>query len=488
MKESLVKQTRSTTNIFNIATATKILKNINLLVLIGLLFLIFFSLPKLIGTNFNQPIESFLGYRHLFDTLGDVWQGRNFVVIFNIVIVVITFISALFWNYHNMNKNIYSLLWYLPWYLGYLLVGIGSVVWLFFINYDLTTKANIIIFSSLFFVAVVLINFIFFVVSWIRTYKSNPTSNKNEFLTLALFIYKFVLLALAIVFLDTFTGDLVISDIFKETENSTYTYLKNDDNGYLIVKVISLIGIIGLIFLSGIKFFLNPNKTKVKLLKESNLFSLLTVVSLTIWMIVNIFKVNVNDGIIDQTKPRHYIYITLLVLYLVMNVLYALQNKIKIFAKLKNNINSFIFYTLILIYTSVAFGIRVSSININDFVRYTILLITILSMLITYVIYHLRNKNNNLLNNFYITLIWIVAALVVIIQTIEPQIRANANNSIATIPTVINLSDILLAIIITISLLLNAIQITKWLYASLVIYQFNTKMKRDQNEKVKTLI
>ncbi|MFV8473495.1 MSC_0624 family F1-like ATPase-associated membrane protein [Mycoplasma sp. 31_09] len=449
--------------------------------IMGVLLLVsLFSLSALLGwkpynTGLNVakpflPIENFL------DISQPSFQGRNFVIIYNFIILLVPLILAPFWLARNGSKQPISFVKYLPWSILYLAIIIASFTILY--AYPITENTNIshLLISTIPFTVLMLVNFafeIYHLFYCIKVYTGIKKYIRNFIITNTA---KFILLI---------AGWLLLANFINgNTPETLFTVKNNLKEGFRILfynytvwGVIAIIAIVAcFICYWGFKvanlFVLENSQIQAKALSKQALnFNFYALALFAIWMFANIFIVNINDGPLMDRKPVHILWIsTLVITFLLLIPIYFLL-KWKPLSNLNKTAKGFILIILSIVYLFALLIIRM--LNADKFNNYMVVLIIVISYFALLFIYKLAGNTLSYITRYTLVLIFASLTIAVFFTVLSALLNQGSNNLTASIPFEFTLVDIFIIIPIIACLLQVIIQLSIWAKATYIVYKYN---------------
>ncbi|VEU70200.1 MSC_0624 family F1-like ATPase-associated membrane protein [Mycoplasmopsis glycophila] len=467
----------------------KVYKSTLLIVLfLGLIFALF-TFSRYIGQDGEKP---FLGYENLFNLSNPIYKSRNFVIIFNFITLIGTFIYAIYsayrvWRYtlKNTYNYIFSLL--------FTAIGILAIIllWAWPINHS-TNPKTLVIKSLPIIVLLALKTFFEFLLFNIK----RKTSPATKLLNISFFASSLIKLILGL--FGAFLLYLLVSGIEVQNKESAIDYIlfspKNhifeliDKNLNTISNPFSFIYhfiltslILGAVVFSFYPYFLQRTALNNRNLLSKDLikFSLVVILVLLIFGLVNLPQSLKQLTFIVDSRISHLGYTIFLAVLVVLLSSYITVTKI-FKEKIKYyNIDSFILIINLLIPFGLAIALR--AIEFDKFNNYLILLLLSIFVLVLFVYQNLfaLNEYTNKIHNILFSTLFIFLGIAIFFETIDTFMVEKNNNLLSSIFVLIHISDILL---ITNLVFIFYLVVTR-LYALFKLFYL---MQKVESKKIKT--
>ncbi|MFV8419076.1 MSC_0624 family F1-like ATPase-associated membrane protein [Mycoplasma sp. 005V] len=450
-------------------------------VLLGVLLLFsLFSLSSLLGWNPSKTglnvYKPFLPIENFLDISQPSFQGRNFVIIYNFIVLMVPLILAPFWLARNVGKQPVSFAKYSPWSVGYFVIMIAAFGLLVGLPITEDSSMTVLLINTIPFTALMLLNLgfeIYHLIYCTKVYTGTKKYIRNFLVSnlakIALLITGWALLAY---FLVGNSPETLFTD--KNNLKEGFRTLFYD---YTAAGVIAIIAIaITFLLYWGPKianlFVLEPSYTDFKTLSKQTLnFNFYLLALFTVWMFINIFIININDGPLMNRTPAHILWAVTLVIALVLLVPIYFLLKWKPLNNLSKTAKGFILIILSIVYLSALLIIRM--LNADKFNNYMVVWILVISYFALLFVYKLAGNNLSYITRYTLTLIFASLSIAIFFSVLAALLNQGNNNLTASIPFKFTLVDIFIIIPIIACLIQVIIQIGIWAKATYVVYKYN---------------
>ncbi|MFV8476416.1 MSC_0624 family F1-like ATPase-associated membrane protein [Mycoplasma sp. BRA290] len=449
--------------------------------LLGILLLFsLFSLSNLLGWNPSKTglnvYKPFLPIENFLDISQPNFQGRNFVIIYNFIVLMVPLILAPFWLARNASKQPLSFSKYLPWAFGYLIIMLASFGLLIALPITEDSSMILLLIKTIPFTVLMLLNLGFEI--YHLTYCTKVYTGTKKYIRNFLIsnIAKLIILIAGWILLAFFLIGNSPETLFTDKNNLKEGFRTLFYN-YTAAGVIAIIAIVlTFMFYWGFKianlFELEPNNAQAKALSKQALnFNFYVLALFTLWMFINIFIININDGPLMNRKPAHILWALTLVISLVLLVPIYFLLKWKPLNNLSKTAKGFILVILSIIYLSALLIIRM--LNADKFNNYMVVWILVISYFALLLVYKLAGNNLSYITRYTLVLIFASLSIAIFFSVLAALLNQGDNNLTASIPFKFTLVDIFIIIPIIACLLQVIIQIGIWAKATYVVYKYN---------------
>ncbi|MHA0272467.1 MSC_0624 family F1-like ATPase-associated membrane protein [Mycoplasma sp. 48589B] len=455
------------------------------------LLVILFSLSSVLGWNPSNtglkesspflPIEKFL------DISQPSYQGRNFVIIYNFIVLLIPLILAPYWLVRNASKQPISYLKYLPWTICYIAITISSFALLYFRPITEDTNITILLLHSIPFIMLMLLN-LAYDIYYAFYCKKVYTGIKKYIINLVISsVAKIAILIAGITLLANFlignTAETLFTNKNDLREGFRVLFYNRSSLGVLVIISI----IIGFLLYWAPKianlYVLEHNLSQIKTLAKQTLkFNVYVLMLFTSWMFINIFIININDGPLMDRKPAHVLWATTLVVSLGLLIPIYFLLKWKPLAQLNKTTKGFILIIISIIYLATLLVIRM--LNADKFNNYMVVWIIVISYFGLLLTYKLAGNNLSYITRYTLSIILASLSIAVFFGVLGTLLNQGNNNLTASIPFKFTLVDIFIIIPIIACLLQVIIQLIIWAKATYVVYKYNKKQGAENETKL----
>ncbi|QCZ36745.1 MSC_0624 family F1-like ATPase-associated membrane protein [Mycoplasma nasistruthionis] len=375
--------------------------------------------------NINNIInQDFLSFSNLFKITDSQSQSRNFVVIYNFVILLFTALGSLLWNYRNISKLQIKLSKYLAFYISYVGISAVSFVLLNFFPYTAEkTPVNLLIASAPFLVLML-----------VNTIAESIATNiyKKAYPNYKLYLTNFVL---ATVFKWVLVGTLSFAlfafisindtDLLFSNQNPFYVWMKQNvlthsQSSVLITVAFSFV-LVAYVFTSAGQLLISKQRNKLLNFSKSILsYMLVVLASFSAWMIINAFTMNQNDGILVNRVPAHLFWMLALLIDVLVLGAYTYVSTSKIIHSFNQTTKGFVLVFTLVLTTSILLTFKMF--DRDKFNNFILVLLAALSALYTLVIWQLFVKQNSSVSNIIAYLILTCLAFASVLEGLNAKL------------------------------------------------------------------
>ncbi|TPE57264.1 hypothetical protein FJO69_02020 [[Mycoplasma] falconis] len=428
-------------------------------------------------------IPEFFSYKYLFNNESLELKAKNFLVLLHISMFIFLLVLISFYNLRNQRLNIRKNKYYLPWFIIYNLYFVLVLILAFVWN---KTSLNSLVYQSLLFIGVYLINLSYSIYGWIVKKEVLPTWKKYLSLEVISYITKAILLSTLIILLYVFTKNKTASEVnnlFVENNLINWfnkTLINNGFLGYLLLFLLVVI-FITLIIVSYLYLAFAYSYKKEFLYDLKYIFNVIIsiLISFTAWFMISLFTNKYQNGVFNEKSNQVWISIIFIVITIGILTFIGLSPRI---LKTRNQIISYysiITFALELLLAIIWLIIKLSgtsqlvnSINLGFFA---------INLLIVYGLNKKVYKTKFNKDNYYLLFVYLSLLFSLITQQLNVLLASYGSTQLSLTQTAFDFADLGIMLIIAVLALNLIIKGVGWIISSTnLIKQYK---KQNLNEK-----